>query len=291
MLKLGVIDYLNVQPLYDGLEAHLHGDVTLVRGVPTALNRALVEGAIDIAPISAIEAARHAHAYVILPGLAVASLGAVKTVLLFSRYADPRELDGRRVALTDQSAASVALLKTLCRERYGVTPVWQTMTSDLDTMLATADAALLIGDNALVEGARRRTVAGGVAPYIIDLGDEWLKLTGRPFVFALWAGRRERVDAIRAGGVYAGLHATLRGNLPRLGEIAAAYAPRLNLDAGVCAKYLRDLRYELGEDELAGLRQYLAWALPDFDFADLEFLELTPDESVTRDTRPVRARG
>lgn len=290
MLKLGVIDFLNVRPLYDGLADQLHGDVALVRGVPTALNRALATGEIDLAPISAIEAARHAGDTVILPGLSVASLGAVKTVLLFSRVADPRALGGRRVALTDQSAASAALLKVLCRERYGVAPEWVTLPSDLDAMLAAADAALLIGDTALVEGARRRPVAGRL-PYVFDLGDEWLKLTGRPFVFALWAGRRERVDAIRASGVLPALHAALRRNRARIDEIAADYAPRLELDAGVCAKYLRDLRYELGEDELAGLRQYLEWALPGFDFDTLEFLELPTGEDAARDTRPVRGRG
>lgn len=288
MLRLGVIDYLNVEPLYDGLEGLLRGRVEFVRGVPTALNRALLAGEIDLAPISAIEAARHAREYVILPGLSIASLGAVKTVLLFSRTADPGELDGRPVALTDQSAASVALLKVLCRERYHIAPEWQTMPPELDIMLAAADAALLIGDTALVEGARRRRLAGGLLPYVFDLGDEWLKLSGRPFVFALWAGRRDRVEAIRDSEVLAALHTSLLRNLPRLGEIAAAYAPRLGLDPGVCAKYLRDLRYDLGEEELLGLRQYLEWALPEFEFDTLEFLELSPEESDLRDTRRIR---
>ncbi len=291
MLRLGVIDFLNVRPLYDGLETMLHGEVTLVQAVPTALNRALLAGEIDIAPISAIEAARHAEDYVVLPGLSVASLGAVQTVLLFSRFADPAALHGRPVALTDQSATSAALVKVLCRERYHVTPGWLTLPSDLDVMFAQADAALLIGDTALVEGVKRRTLANGVRPYLFDLGDEWLKLSGQPFVFAVWAGRRDRVQAIRESRVFSALHAALHHNLQHLDEVGARYAPRLGLDPGVCAKYLGDLRYSLGEDELAGLRQYLEWALPDFDFGQLAFLELEPQDYLRHDTRPVRTRA
>src|SRR5688572_11088710 len=123
--KIGLIDYLNTMPFhYDLAERLQHVDVEFERGVPSHMNRGLETGEIDLAPISAIEAARNAADYVVLPGLSIASLGAVKTVLLFSWASDMRDLDGQSIALTDHSATSVALLKVLCRERYNINPTF-----------------------------------------------------------------------------------------------------------------------------------------------------------------------
>src|SRR5690348_11100213 len=110
-IKIGLIDYLNTMPFHYDLAERLEDvDVEFVRGVPSQMNHALMAGDIDIAPISAIEAARNADDVVILPDLGIASLGAVKTVLLFSWACDMRDLGGQSIALTDHSATSVALL-------------------------------------------------------------------------------------------------------------------------------------------------------------------------------------
>ncbi|NPA90369.1 MAG: menaquinone biosynthesis protein [Chloroflexi bacterium] len=265
-VRLGVIDYLNVQPLYYRIRERLADrDVSYVYGVPTALNRMLVEGEIDIAPISAIETARHAEMLAVVPHLGIATLGAVKTVLLFSWHPDPVELADRVVALSDHSATSVALLKVLYREYYRVTPRYQVHPQDLDAMLAHASAALLIGDDALVEGTHRRPVGDRGVPYVFDLGDEWLKWTGLPFVFALWSVRRDRLDAVRDAGVIEALFASKAEGLAHLDDIARAYAPRLGLEPGVCAKYLRDLRYDLTPEDIQGLLTFLRHALPGWD--------------------------
>ena len=179
MLTIGLIDYLNTQPFQYSLAKRLNGkDARFVRGVPTALNRALVDGSIDLAPISAIEAARYAEDVLILPHLGIASLGAVKTVLLFSWKPDPHELAGQPIALTDQSATSVALLQLLFRERYHADADWRTRPQNLAVMMQDCQAALVIGDAALVEGSQHRmliTPEGDTArPYVFDLGDEWL---------------------------------------------------------------------------------------------------------------------
>lgn len=277
MLRLGQIDYLNTQPLYYTLHRHLRGPVEVVRGVPTALSRALFANEIDLAPIPAIEAARHADEVVVLPDLSIASLGAVRTVLLFSWRPDPRELDGCTIAVSDQSATSVALLRVLCRERYGISAELRSMPQNLERMLAEAEAALLIGDTALVEAVRHRAFPrpslgpNAIArPYIFDLGDEWLKMTGLPFVFALWTARRDRLEVVEAGGAPQALLAARAEGLAAIPEIARAYAPRLGLEPGTCAAYLRDLRYNLGPAELEGLTTFLRLALPDFEPAHLE---------------------
>jgi chorismate dehydratase len=250
------------------------------------MNRALMAGEIDLAPISAIEAARHAEQLVILPGLSIASLGAVRTVLLFSWAADIQDLQGQSLALTDHSATSVALLKVLCRERYHIQPEFAVTQQHLPSMLAAHQGALVIGDDALVEGTNHRTLptplptqwggAGGGdkrLPYIYDLGDEWLKMTGLPFTFAVWAARKDRADELDSVGVFEALYASTAMGLTEAARdrVADDYAARLGLPVGVCRRYLRDLRYRLTQDDLDGLKRFLELALDDFDWSRLEF--------------------
>lgn len=276
-LTIGLIDYLNTLPFHYDLAERLRDEaVCFERGVPSRMNRGLMNGDIDLAPISAIEAARHAEQLVILPRLSIASLGAVRTVLLFSWASDIRDLDGQTIALTDHSATSVALLDVLCRERYGIQPRYVTTPQHLPSMLAEHQGALVIGDDALVEGTVHRALsspAGWGLPYIYDLGDEWLKMTGLPFTFAVWAARRERAAALEAAGVFDALYASTEAGLREDARdaLAQTYAVRLGLPVGVCRRYLRDLRYRLTEDDRAGLKRFLELALDGFDWARLEF--------------------
>jgi chorismate dehydratase len=271
MLTLGTIDYLNTQPIEQAIRTHLPG-VEVIRGVPTAINSALLEGRVAAGPISAYEFARHTDDLLLIPELSIATLGAVNSVLLFSWHADPRELDGLPVALTDHSATSINLLRVLCERHYAIAPEWRTMPQDLDAMLGACAGALLIGDRALIEGVVRRHVGRRGLPYLFDLGDEWLKLTGLPFTFAVWAARRDQAEAVRAAGWATALQAAKRDGLECIDAIALAYAPRLGLPAGVCAKYLRDLRYHLDDADLAGLRTFLDFALPEFRWESIERL-------------------
>jgi chorismate dehydratase len=277
MLNIGLIDYLNTMPFhYDLAERLQDKNVHFERGVPAQMNRALVNGEIDLAPISAIEAARYAEDVVILPALSIASLGAVRTVLLFSWACDIQDLDGQPIALTDHSATSVALLKVLCRERYHITPEFVVTPQHLPSMLATHQGALVIGDDALIEGVHHRALSspqGWTLPYIYDLGDEWLKMTGLPFTFAVWAARRDKAEALNAAGVFDALYASTEAGLQPEGrdKLADAYSARLGLPAGVCRRYLRDLRYHLTEDDLSGLKLFLELALDGFEWTRLEF--------------------
>lgn len=276
-LTIGLIDYLNTMPFHYDLAERLQDvDVQFERGVPSQMNRMLMSCEIDLAPISAIEAARNAQQLVILPGLSIASLGAVRTVLLFSWAADMRELDEQSIALTDHSATSVALLKILCSQRYHVEPRYTVTPQHLPTMLAGHQAALIIGDDALVEGTVHRTLTTPSAigtPYIFDLGDEWLKMTGLPFTFAVWAARKDRAEELSESGVFKALYASTEAGLTELARdrLAQTYAGRLGLPAGVCRRYLRDLRYDLTEDDLAGLKLFLELALDGFRWERLTF--------------------
>src|SRR3989442_11521482 len=161
MVKLGRISYVNMAPVFFRVEA----DVEEVQGVPTELNRQLVAGELDTAPISSIEYARHADALRLLPRLCVASEGAVDSIQLVSRK--PLE-QVRAVAVTPESATSVVLTKVLLPEAEHV-PLGEE-----------ADAKLLIGDAALKSAFEDPT------PHH-DLGRLWLERTGLPMVFAVWA--------------------------------------------------------------------------------------------------------
>lgn len=277
MLNIGLIDYLNTMPFhYDLAERLQDANVHFERGVPAQLNRALIAGEIDLAAISAIEAARYAEDVVILPGLSIASLGAVRTVLLFSWVADIGDLHGQSVALTDHSATSNALLQVLCRERYHIEPKYVVTPQHLPSMLAEHQAALVIGDDALIEGVRHRALSspqGWDLPFIYDLSDEWLKMTGLPFTFAVWAARKATAQALADAGVFDALYASTNAGLTDKNRdtLAQAYAGRLGLPAGVCRRYLRDLRYRLTEDDLAGLKLFLDLALGGFAWERLEF--------------------
>ena len=301
-LNIGLIDYLNTMPFHYDLAERLQGvDIHFERSVPSQMNRGIRTGEIDIAPISAIEAARYADEVVVLPGLSIASLGAVRTVLLFSWAADMRDLDGQSIALTDHSATSVALLKVLCRERYHIEPTFTVTKQHLPSMLAAHQGALVIGDDALVEGTLHRAlippdVAASVfspqssvisrqssvlglqtsvlsTPYIYDLSDEWLKMTGLPFTFSVWTARRDKAQELEAAGVFDALYASTEVGLQEdsRDKLATAYAARLGLPAGVCRRYLRDLRYHLTADDQAGLRRFLELALDGFEWERLHF--------------------
>ncbi|HLJ81897.1 MAG TPA: menaquinone biosynthesis protein [Ktedonobacterales bacterium] len=276
-VRLGVIDYLNVVPVYDWLlrrEQTAGGlpGIATVAGTPAQMNRALLAGDIDISNVSSFAFGAQARDWLLLPRLSVAAHGRVDSVLLFSWRKDWRELDGGSIALTDHSATSIELVRLLCERRYGIQPRYVTQSPDLDAMLAAHDAALLIGDSALTEGIARREIAGRGRPYVFDLAAEWQAWTELPFCFSVWAARADRADAVRASGAVELLHASKERGLADLDRLAVEAAARLKLSRRVCAAYLRLLDYELTDRDVAGLRLFLEMAVPGFGWEDVRFV-------------------
>lgn len=276
-VRLGVIDYLNVWPVYEWLlrreraERRLPGIATLA-GVPAQVNLAMAQGDLDVSNVSSVAFGEHVRDWLLLPRLSVAAHGRVDSVLLFSWHAEWRDLDGRSIALSEHSATSIALVRLLCERRYGIQPRYVLQPPDLDAMLAQHDAALLIGDIALVEGHLRREIAGRGRPYAFDLAAEWHAWTGLPFVFAVWAARAGRADAVRASHVVELLHASKEHGLAHLDRLAGAASARFNLPTGVCSEYLQLLDYDLTESDLLGLRRFLELAEPGLRWTDVRFL-------------------
>jgi predicted solute-binding protein len=153
----------------------------------------------------------------------------------------------RRVAVDTSSRTSAALVRVLLRDRLGRDPEYAPMPPDVPIMLNSADAALVIGDPALYyDGDAAR----------LDLGAEWTERTGRPFVYAFWAGR----PGVVSPEDVARLQAALAAGLGSVGTIAASYNGHPDR-AALNEAYLRgNISYALGAAELGGLSEFYARA-------------------------------
>ncbi|MFC4768920.1 menaquinone biosynthetic enzyme MqnA/MqnD family protein [Effusibacillus consociatus] len=186
-LRVGRIIYSNVLPVYHFIDATAESNgIEFVPAVPAELNRMLAKGEVVAGPISAFSYAEHADEYYALHDLSVSSRGPVGSIFLFSKR-PMDDLDGHKVALTSTSATSVNLLKILLHTYCKSNPIYLTRPPHLDEMMEEAEAALLIGDDALYWSLQDH-------PYhVYDLGAEWHRRTGCSMTFAIWAVRRDFV--------------------------------------------------------------------------------------------------
>ena len=251
-IPIGRISYINVSPVYHGID---HGDcpawLSMVTEPPATLNTMLRDGEVVMSPVSSVAYARNADQWLLLPDLSIACDGKVLSVLFVSDT-PMEELDGESVIVTEESATSVELLRILLREK-GVRPVIQPgrvhTPSDLPEGVR---GALVIGDAALL------TDWQGQFPYVYDLGLEWKKMTGLPFVFAVWAIRKDfcaMAPAVvdRLVELFHGSRARGISDMP--GIVADARA-KTGLSAETLTRYFNHLVVSLGEAEIKGLSLY-----------------------------------
>lgn len=252
-IRLGAVSYLNTRPLVYGLEREAEsgrqsGDApnearfTLRFDVPAQCAELLHANDVDVGLIPSIE--YPGHDYRIVPGVSIASDGPVASVAIFSKV--PTE-DIRSIAIDTSSRTSVALLRVLCSRWFEIDPRFATMPPDLDHMLHECDAALLIGDNALFCDHQARSLDK------VDLGEEWIGMTGLPFVYAFWAGRP---GIVGTADVAALQDARDRG-VEATTTIGRLLFPDNLVKAARADVYLREnVKYALGEREIAGLRRF-----------------------------------
>lgn len=153
-MRVGRIPYINCYPVYGGVDRGLVPlDATLVDGVPTALNRMMASGELDVSVVSAVEYARDAERYLLLPELAISCDGPVRSVMLFSTV-PAEQLGGQRVLVSRSSMTSVHLLELLFEHVWKVAPEFVPGDAEADAVAAgaAADVAarLVIGDAALM---------------------------------------------------------------------------------------------------------------------------------------------
>ena len=277
--RLGRIGYINCYPIYGAIDRGLvRVPADLVTGTPAELNDLLVAGELDVSVISAVEYARHARDLVLLPDVAISSDGPVRSVMLMSRRT-VGQLDGRTVLVSASSRTSVALLDLLCRSLWKVKPKFaqaRAEAADLDELARLPhDAVLVIGDPALLLNAPPREAY----PHTYDLGDEWKRWTGLPFVFAVWAARRN-ADPEMVRRIHEGLLASRAWGLSHIDELARAAASSIGPTAVTAptalTAYFSGLDYALTPRHLAGLQEFFRrlagfGVVPD---ASLRFLEV-----------------
>jgi chorismate dehydratase len=282
-LRISAISYLNTAPLMWDFE---HGgagqEFDISYTLPSACARALHAGTADIGIIPAAAYAQ-IPGLTVLPGVAIASRRPVRSILLVSRVPVDQICT---VALDTSSMTSVALTKILFEKWLGGRRTFTSMDPNVEKMLAQHDAALVIGDPALhIDRLRYLT---------LDLAEEWIRHTGKPFVFAFWAVRQDALqedaqcgdgcprpsasrsdDASVPAPDLAAIfqqsrdHGLQPANLDR---IAREWAPRLGLKESDVHSYLTEnIYYYLDPPCLEGLQLFYRYA------AEIGALPAAPD--------------
>jgi chorismate dehydratase len=252
-LRISAISYLNTAPLMWNFE---HGaaaaDFDISYTIPSRCARQLEQGSADI---GIIPAAAYAHIpdLALVPGVAIAARRAVASILLVSKL--PLE-EIQTVALDASSLTSVALVKVLFAKYWGGERRFTAMDPDIGNMLSAHDAALIIGDPALqIDGS-------GYVVY--DLAEQWVQLTGKPFVFAFWAIRRSALEAEPNPQEISEIFQQSReeGLKPdHLDAISRSWSVRLGLDARRVRRYLTEnIHYYLDAPCLDGLQLFYRYA-------------------------------
>jgi chorismate dehydratase len=254
--RCGRIAYTNDLPVYAAIDHEVvQFPGTMVADVPANLNQELLEGRLDISPISSAFYAEHADALTLLPGVCIGAKAKVLSICCISSVA-PSALAGAQIALTRESATGRALFQLICREHYGFDPVMVPSDDPFGQHLADGSPCLLIGDKAI--DASEAAPPGSVH----DLGELWNELSGSGMVYAVWAARRDYVrsdpDEVRA--VARSLAASLEWGLDNLDFVikrAEAVHPRA---PHFYADYYRALDFRFDEAAKTALETFIARA-------------------------------
>lgn len=254
-LRIGRIPYVNCYPVYGAIDRGIVAlDGEIVSGVPTELNGRMAAGQLDVSVVSAVEYARTPERYLLLPDLAISCDGPVQSVVLCSKLPAP-ELGGRTVIVSRSSMTSAALLELLFSGVWNARPRFVPGDAEVSDLGALGqeqhDARLVIGDAALLLTAGDRSEY----PHVYDLGREWKRWTGLPFVFAVWVARRS-VPVAESLRVHASLIAARDWGLQHLDELAAEASDRTGVAVARCRSYLSGLDYGLSYPHLAGLTEF-----------------------------------
>lgn len=265
-MRIGRIPYVNCYPVYGAIDRGVISlDADIVDGVPSELNAHMSAGVLDVSVISAVEYARDAGRYLLLPDLAISCDGPVRSVMLFAKR-PASELSGRRVLVSRSSMTSVALLQLLFDDVWDSKPTFVPADAELtdiarftaddhEARLVIGDAALRLGTHLQDSGERDELLDRLGYRYAYDLGAVWKAWTDLPFVFAVWVAQRT-TDTRAALNVHAGLISSRNWGLVHLETLAAQAALATGVPKPACMTYLSGLDYGLSYGHLAGLTEF-----------------------------------
>ncbi|MEO8027421.1 MAG: menaquinone biosynthesis protein [Bryobacteraceae bacterium] len=252
--RVCAVSYFNTVPLVWGM---LHGPqrniFDLTFAVPSLCADRLRRGEADIGIVPVVEMRRQNLA--MFRGTGIACRGPVRSILLISKVPFPAI---RTLAADAGSRSSVMLARVILAKRYGAAPSILTREPILAEMLEEADAALIIGDPALLLDPATLPFAA------LDLGEEWVDLTGLPMVFAVWAGRQELVTP-KLERAFVDSYEFGRSHVE---SIVSAEHVRLGISPELARKYITEhIAFELGDRDYQGMELYLRYAM-ELDAAD-----------------------
>lgn len=248
-IRVGAVSFLNTRPLVRYLDTQGTPKIRLTLEVPSRLADMMQASELDVALLPSIEYFRGKD-YRILPGISLSSNGMVLSVRIYSKV--PLE-SIRKLALDTSSRTSVALTKVLLKRNLGSLPNFVNCSPTTSLCAVDADAILLIGDPAMAFHSDEPV-------YTFDLGEEWKKLTGLPFVYAMWVAKPD----VELGGLHLILLKARDEGLTKLAAIAAEASRETGLREEVCFHYLKNImKYGLGEPEIEALRVFQKLAAED----------------------------
>jgi chorismate dehydratase len=269
-LRVAAISFLNPAPLlydfeHDPRSTQLREHYTLHYTQPSACAAELAAGTSDLGlvPIAALT-----PQLAIVPGCAIASLGQVRSILLLVK--NPRQLSAanalrqvRNVAADSASLSSVAYARILFEHFHDTRPNFVEQPADPLAMLASADAALLIGDPALIAREHRAEIEAAIDVPILwlDLAELWRERTGLPWVAAVWAVRPEALTAFTPQQLSADLNASRDAGLAHIGQLVAEWTPRIDLPPATIRTYLtQNIHYTLDDECLRSIELFRSLA-------------------------------
>jgi chorismate dehydratase len=269
-LRVAAISFLNPAPLlydfeHDPRAAQLREHYSLHYTQPSACAAELDAGTSDLGlvPIAALT-----PQLAIVPGCAIASLGQVRSILLLVK--NPRQLSAanalrqvRNVAADSASLSSVAYARILFEHFHDTRPNFVEQPADPLAMLASADAALLIGDPALIAREHRAEIEAAIDVPILwlDLAELWRERTGLPWVAAVWAVRPEALTDLSPQQLSANLNASRDAGLAHIDQLVAEWTPRIDLPPATIRTYLtQNIHYTLDDECLRSIELFRSLA-------------------------------
>lgn len=251
-VKMGRISYINVSPVYYGLDRDLKPEwIDMITAPPASLNGKLAKGLIDISPVSSAAYAKNHDQWLLMPDLSISSFGKVMSVILVSRLSID-DLDKKTIFLSEESASSASLVRYIFKTK-GIQPEFvSTRVCKPSDLGDSVDAALVIGDAGLTEKWEDHF------NHVYDLGEVWMEMTGLPFVFAVWAVRKEFAlnypETIKEISNLFSL-SKKRGKQNN-SDIVCSAVDKTGLPVDLCENYFQRLDCDLGSEHIRGLEYF-----------------------------------
>ena len=251
--RCGRISYTNDLPVYAAIdEAVLPFPGTMIADVPARLNQELVNGQLDMSPVSSAFYAEHADELVLLPDICIGAPAKVLSICCISAVA-PAALAGRTIAVTRESVTGRMLFQLICRRHFGFGPLLVESDDPFAQHLADGTPCLLIGDKAI--DAAEQVPLGSVH----DLGELWNRLSGCGMVYAVWAVRNDYAagapEQVRAAAL--ALRDSLEWGLAHIHRVigrAEAARPR---QGGFYEDYYRALHFHFDDESRTALVRFM----------------------------------